>query len=200
MGVLRRRRRLAVGVWKTIRAAFEAGEEVRADEVFAQAGPWGLEAFARGYAGARGLTLEDPDLFRHQLASPIGGKPLRVLGGDLGGGVFGHVALWHDWVAQHALAGGRRPGAGGRASPPCRAVPGERRRATCSSSAARSSEAQRSAAELDALIAEARRASVAPAASAAVAATWSVAAAVPPPPSPPRVAAAGVVARCRLAA
>jgi hypothetical protein len=86
------------GVWKVIGAAFESAEEVRDDEILAQAGPWGLEAFARGYVGARGLALEDPDALRHRLTAPLAGRPLRAMGGDLGGGVRGHLALWRDWI------------------------------------------------------------------------------------------------------
>ncbi|MEA2126224.1 MAG: hypothetical protein QOI80_3006 [Solirubrobacteraceae bacterium] len=144
-----------IGIWKVIGTAYESGEEVRAGEVMAQAGPWGLEAFARGYAQARGLALEDPEAFRHQLASPLAGRPLRVMGGDLGGGVHGHVALWRDWTRDaHWLVAAVPAGDGTpEAAPP---YPATRAGATLVVGR-QVGEDERSAAALDALITEACR-------------------------------------------
>ncbi len=79
-------------------AAWRAGREVHDDEVSVRALPWGIEAFAREYAAARGLRLEDPDAFRHRFPSPFPGAPLRVMHGELSPGVPGWVALWNDDV------------------------------------------------------------------------------------------------------
>lgn len=78
-----------------IRAAWQAGGEVHADEVSSRGLPWGLEAFVREYAAAHGLTVEDPVRFRHRFRSPIAGIPMRVMHGDLGG-TRGWLALWAD--------------------------------------------------------------------------------------------------------
>jgi hypothetical protein len=143
------------GVYKTVRIAFESADEVAHDEVMAQVGPWSLEAFARGYARARGLTIEDPDALRHRFTSPVGGRPLRAMQGDLGGGVQGHVALWRDWVANaHWLVAvvGAPPGEP-RATPPYQAARSGRLLVV----GRQVGDEQRSAAALDALLAEARR-------------------------------------------
>jgi hypothetical protein len=57
---------------------------------------WGLEAFAAGYAGARGLTAEDPDELRRRIAVPFSGFPEHCLYGRLGGAVEGRLVLWTD--------------------------------------------------------------------------------------------------------
>jgi hypothetical protein len=56
----------------------------------------GLEAFAREYARARGMTLEDPDELRARLACPLPGIPVKAIHGDLGDGVVGRLAFWLD--------------------------------------------------------------------------------------------------------
>jgi hypothetical protein len=104
-----------------LRAAWKAGGEVHADDVTARALPWGLEAFARGYADARGLRVEDPARFRHRFRSPIPGVPLRVMHGDLGGAP-GWIALWADDTMPQRqnllLAVVRAPEGGAAPSPP----------------------------------------------------------------------------------
>lgn len=91
-----------VALLSGLRGAFSfarsAGRDTTAGLDIAQAGPWGPEAFTRGYAAARGLRLEDADAFRHHLPSPVAGRPLRAMHGDLGRGVSGHAALWLDTV------------------------------------------------------------------------------------------------------
>jgi hypothetical protein len=69
-------------VYGLFRAAWRAGSEVRAEHTATHAGPWAVEAFARGYAVARGMQLEDRDAFRRRFASPVPGVPLKVLRGD----------------------------------------------------------------------------------------------------------------------
>lgn len=56
----------------------------------------GLEAFATGYAGARGLTPEDPDELRRRIAIPFSGFPDHCLYGRLAGAVEGRLVLWTD--------------------------------------------------------------------------------------------------------
>jgi hypothetical protein len=57
---------------------------------------WGLEAFVAGYAGARGLTPEDPDELRRRIAVPFSGFPDHCLYGRLAGAVEGRLVLWTD--------------------------------------------------------------------------------------------------------
>jgi hypothetical protein len=78
-------------VWRLARAAYRAKREEAAAYVGARALPWGIEAFARGYAQARGLALEDPGAFRRRFAAPLPGLPLAVLRGE---GV--RLVLWAD--------------------------------------------------------------------------------------------------------
>jgi hypothetical protein len=60
-------------------AARGARREVIASHVALRAGPWGIEAFARGYASARGMRLEDCEEFRRRFDAPLPGRPLKVL-------------------------------------------------------------------------------------------------------------------------
>ena len=53
-------------LWRLFRAAWRTGDEVTADHTAAHAGPWGTEAFARAYAAARGMRIEDRDAFRRR--------------------------------------------------------------------------------------------------------------------------------------
>lgn len=144
------------GILKTFRYARESGQETVAGELVASAGPWGLEAFARGYARVRGLTVEDPDELRRRFTSPVGGRPLRALQGDLGGGVPGHLAIWRDWVREtHWLIAivAAPPGPEPAAVPPYQAS----RSGGLLVLGRQVTDAERTAAELDALAAEARR-------------------------------------------
>jgi hypothetical protein len=86
--------------------AFRAGREVETEDVATRAGPWGIEAFARGYARSRGMRLEDADEFRRRFLSPLAGVPLKVLFGPLAGtGATGRLVLWID---RSDLAAGKR--------------------------------------------------------------------------------------------
>ena len=79
-------------VYRLFRAAWRTGSEVSTDHTTAHAGPWAVEAFARGYAAARGMQLEDRDAFRRRFDSPVPGVPLKVLRGDR----F-RLVLWADY-------------------------------------------------------------------------------------------------------
>ena len=78
-------------LWRLFRGAWQAGSEVAADHTAAHAGPWGAEAFARAYAAARGMELEDRDAFRRRFDSPVPGTPVKVLRGD-----GCRLVLWTD--------------------------------------------------------------------------------------------------------
>jgi hypothetical protein len=55
---------------------------------------FGLEAFAAGYASARGLELEDPDELRRRIALPFPGYPEYCMRGRLAQSVEGRLVLW----------------------------------------------------------------------------------------------------------
>ncbi len=78
------------------RGAGIAARAVAGDLTEARTRPWGLEAFARGYARTRGLRTEDPDELRRRLGSPVPGRAQKAWHGDLGDGVLGHLAIWID--------------------------------------------------------------------------------------------------------
>jgi len=78
-------------LWRLFRAAWRTGDEVTADHTAAHAGPWATEAFARAYASARGMQLEDRDAFRRRFDSPVPGTPIKVLRRD-----GCRLVLWTD--------------------------------------------------------------------------------------------------------
>ncbi len=84
-------------LWRLVRGVLEAGREASDDYLAVRATPWGIEAFARGYAAQRGLQLEDRDAFRRRFDSPVPGEPLKVLFGPIADGVpAGRLVLWLD--------------------------------------------------------------------------------------------------------
>jgi hypothetical protein len=84
-------------LWRMVRGVLEAGREASEDYLAARATPWGIEAFARGYAAERGLQLEDCDAFRRRFDSPVPGEPLKVMFGPIADGVpAGRLVLWLD--------------------------------------------------------------------------------------------------------
>lgn len=91
-------------VFRLLRGAWRTGAEASADHLAARTTPWGLEAFARGYAAERGMVLEDRDAFRRRFDSPVPGVPLKVL---RGGGR--RLVLWLDTsdlaAKRHVLIG-----------------------------------------------------------------------------------------------
>jgi hypothetical protein len=90
---------------KAIGAALRAGPETVQEDAAAASGLPGVEAFAREYAKARGMALEDRDEFRRRFSSPIPGAPLKVMYGQLGGNVTGRIVLWmardERWVMRY---------------------------------------------------------------------------------------------------
>lgn len=76
--------------------AVRFGSEAADADVTTRSRLCGLEAFARAYAQARGMTLEDRDELRRRFASPVPGAPLKSLHGRIGGGgdVIGRIVLW----------------------------------------------------------------------------------------------------------
>lgn len=72
-----------------MRAAVRTGRELSAGELAARARPWGVEAFVRGYAASRGLTVEDPEVVRRRFDSPVRGRAVAALHGP-----DGHLLLW----------------------------------------------------------------------------------------------------------
>jgi hypothetical protein len=84
---------IALGAWRLPQTVRGTHREVSGDEVDARARPWGLEAFARGYAAARGLAREDVDGLRRRFDAPFPGFPQKAFHGDLGG-VTGHLLVW----------------------------------------------------------------------------------------------------------
>lgn len=87
---------LVAGVVVTVRGSRSAAGDTSRDHVLARARPWGMEAFAREYAKARGFRLEDVDELRHRLDAPLPGRPIKAFHGELGYGVRGHMAIWQD--------------------------------------------------------------------------------------------------------
>ena len=89
---------------------------------------FGLEAFAREYAGSRGLYMEDHDELRRRLPLPVHGSPQRAMRGTLPGGAEGRIVLWRDRnlpgraVVNMAIV--HAPN-GGQAEPPFAAVPAD---------------------------------------------------------------------------
>jgi hypothetical protein len=77
-----------------LRASLQTAREVARDEIDARARPWGMEAFLRGYAGARALTLEDPNAVRRRLASPVRGHAVGAAHGRIAEGIDGHLIIW----------------------------------------------------------------------------------------------------------
>ena len=79
-------------LYRLFKGALDLGREAKADHAASHALPWGLEAFTRGYASARGLAVEDRDAFRRRFESPVPGTPLKVLRG-----AGCRLVLWADY-------------------------------------------------------------------------------------------------------
>jgi len=78
------------------RVGLETGQEALDDRLSASSVPWGIEAFARGYAEHAGLTHEDQEEFRHRLEVPFRGRCQIAWQGDLNPGQPGHLSVWID--------------------------------------------------------------------------------------------------------
>jgi hypothetical protein len=83
-------------VYRLVRGVLELGHDAAQSHTALRATPWGIEAFARGYAAAHGMVLEDPQVFRRGFASPVPGIALKVLHGPLADGLAGRLVLWLD--------------------------------------------------------------------------------------------------------
>ncbi|MDQ5895424.1 MAG: hypothetical protein QG596_1685 [Actinomycetota bacterium] len=87
---------IAGGALAANRVALGAGQEVMDDRVSSSATPWGIEAFARGYAEHAGLAREDHDELRRRLEVPFNGRPQIAWQGELAAGLPGHLSIWID--------------------------------------------------------------------------------------------------------
>lgn len=78
------------------RIGLQTGQGALDDRLAASAIPWGIEAFAQGYARHAGLVVEDHEELRRHLAVPIDGRPQIAWQGELAPGVPGHLSSWID--------------------------------------------------------------------------------------------------------
>jgi hypothetical protein len=72
------------------------GRGARGMEIHDRAEAWGREAFAREYAKARGLRIEDAEQVRGRIAIPLPGRPERSMYGRLAGAVDGRLVTWRN--------------------------------------------------------------------------------------------------------
>lgn len=82
-------------LWRIVAAAVGTARELSAAERDARAHPWGLEAFVQGYAGPRGLSVEDPRTVQRRFDAPVRGRAVAALHGPAG-----HLVLWLDPTGQ----------------------------------------------------------------------------------------------------
>ena len=87
---------VAGGALAANRIALGVGQDSMDERLRASATPWGIEAFARGYAEHAGLTREDHDELRRRLEVPFNGRPQIAWQGELAPGVPGHLSVWID--------------------------------------------------------------------------------------------------------
>lgn len=87
---------VAGGALTANRIALQTGQEAIDDRLASSATPWGIEAFARGYARHSGLVRENHDELRRRLEVPFNGRPQIAWQGELAPGVPGHLSSWID--------------------------------------------------------------------------------------------------------
>lgn len=87
---------VGIGAIAANRIGLQAGQDAADDRLGASAIPWGIEAFARGYAEQSGLTRENHDELRRRVAVPFNGRPQIAWQGELAPGQDGHVSVWID--------------------------------------------------------------------------------------------------------
>ncbi len=87
---------IAGGALAANRLGLAAGKGAMNDRIDSSSIPWGLEAFARGYAEQAGLTREDPEELRRRLEVPFNGRAQLAWQGELAPGVVGHLSSWID--------------------------------------------------------------------------------------------------------
>lgn len=87
---------VAGGALAANKVALLAGQEALDDRLVSSATPWGIEAFAVGYARHAGLVREDHDELRRRLEVPFNGRPQIAWQGELASGIPGHLSSWID--------------------------------------------------------------------------------------------------------
>jgi|GEM_PF-1665874 hypothetical protein len=87
---------VGLGAIAANRVGFETGQEALEDRLNSSAVPWGIEAFARGYAEHAGLTREDHEELRRRLEVPFRGRCQIAWQGELCPGRPGHLSVWID--------------------------------------------------------------------------------------------------------
>ena len=87
---------VVLGIFGATRIGLETGQEALDDRLKSSAIPWGIEAFARGYAKHAGLTREDHEELRRRLAVPFRGRCQIAWQGELAPGRTGHLSIWID--------------------------------------------------------------------------------------------------------
>ena len=87
---------VGLGAITANRIGLETGQEALDDRLKSSAVPWGIEAFARGYAEHAGLTREDHEELRRRLAVPFRGRCQIAWQGELAPGRAGHLSVWID--------------------------------------------------------------------------------------------------------
>ncbi|MBN8866024.1 MAG: hypothetical protein J0H98_00575 [Solirubrobacterales bacterium] len=87
---------VATGTLAANRIGLETGQEAMEDRINSSAIPWGIEAFAAGYARHSGLTREDHEELRHRLEVPFRGRCQIAWQGELAPGRPGHLSIWID--------------------------------------------------------------------------------------------------------
>lgn len=87
---------IAFGTIAANRIGLEAGQGAMDDRLASSATPWGIEAFARGYAEHAGLARENHDELRRRIEVPFSGRPQIAWQGDFAPGLPGHISTWID--------------------------------------------------------------------------------------------------------
>ena len=87
---------VAGGALAANRLGLAAGQGAMNDRIDSSSIPWGIEAFARGYAEAAGLIREDHEELRRRLEVPFNGRAQMAWQGELSPGVTGHLSSWID--------------------------------------------------------------------------------------------------------
>jgi len=87
---------VGLGAIAANRIGLRAGQDALEDRSSASAIPWGIEAFARGYATHSGLAVEDHDELRRRLPAPVDGRPQIAWQGEIAPGIEGHLSTWID--------------------------------------------------------------------------------------------------------
>jgi len=87
---------VGLGALAANRIGFQTGQEAMDDRLKSSAVPWGIEAFARGYADHSGLVREDHEELRRRLSVPFRGRCQIAWQGELAPGRTGHISVWID--------------------------------------------------------------------------------------------------------